>query len=176
MRRFAQVCLATAIVATAAVLGSVASADHCDGERASLHVFSGPGVNVPPTGVSGVPDDANLLPGTKVYGCLVGEDPNTNYIVPGATQLSVRFTQFLPGVGSITGHLTGLGLDVDITLSQHQPIQTAVLALVLGPSYTYDSPPIDINPASTLTPGTLDVVVNVPGAGAVADQYRTVAS
>lgn len=132
----------------------------CEGEAGAIHVFSGiaapdsPGTPAPP------------FPGTKVYGCTSGA-ADTNIVLPGANALTARYTEDLK-VPQLTGHIKGLGLDKDIVLKRGQGTQSALLEPVLGPSYTYDTPRLYIDPTAT---GDLVVTVNLD-TGPVTEKFH----
>jgi hypothetical protein len=119
-----------------------------------------------------VPDRTVPFPGTKVYGCLVGEDPDTRYVLPGARLISVRYTQDLK-IPELKGHIKGLGLDTDFVLKRNSSgsILAVILGLALGPSWTYDSAALALDPTKT---GNITATVMIEGKP-VSETYRTVA-
>lgn len=169
--------VACAVSAALALVGWPArpvQADHCDGNKGNLILFSGHGTFLPDPipGATGVKTANTILVSTKAYGCNVGEDPNTNYIYPGSNLISVRYIVdgaelnttlpfTLSGLATTSGTLTCL-----VALS------TTLIALVPGePSPCwYESGWMAFDPAASMTPGGT-IVVAVPGEAS--DTYRT---
>jgi hypothetical protein len=173
-RRIAALVFALGLALTGFMVAGAQADPHCDGDVGSLLVFTRYGATLPP----GQPVGSaigNTSYSTKSLGCEVGEEPNTNYLYPGATQLAVRFAQDLK-VKTLAGTLDGLGFkNKPITLTRGLPPQNVVgtaQETALGPSTLYDMPWLDIDPTKT---GTLKVTVNLPD-GPVSDTWRSVGS
>jgi hypothetical protein len=155
--------LALAIVAACAALPvSSAAADHCEGEKWNIILHSRIGSGSAGSGIGY---------SSKDIGCAAGEEPNTNYIYPGSTQVLVRFAADLK-VASIKAKLSGLGVQKDLTLNRGQSDLGMLLEPALGKAYVYNSAWVDIDPTKT---GKITVTVYLDD-GPVSDEYRTAGS
>lgn len=144
-----------------------ARATHCDGEQYQVTLLTRIAY---PTDVAGFQGSPTY--DSKVFGCLIGEEPNTSYIYPGSNQLLLRYAEDLK-VPSLKARLDGLGLNKDLVLRRGQgsPLNQATGA-VLGAAYFYDSDVLALDPTKT---GVLKITVFLPD-GPVHDSYRTVGS